>query len=81
MLRAKLLGSITLTAALAVSATPASAATMFSADGSPARAAAPTQSFMDYTDDDCMALDRTGSVTRLPLATKSGGEVCSSDSY
>ena len=68
MLRANLLGSIAVAAALAVSATPASAA-------------APTPSFMDYTDDDCMAVDHAGPVTRLPLATKSGGEVCSSDSY
>jgi hypothetical protein len=80
MLPAKLLGFITMAAALAFSAAPAAAQgyTMFLPDGNPVRAAqSPTESFMDYTDDSCIAFGPTGEKTPRGLATRSGGEVCS----
>jgi hypothetical protein len=81
MLRIKRLGFVTVAATIAVSAVLAPAAlaqsyTMFLPDGTPVRVAQSSPaSFMDYTDDSCMAFDSSGAMTR-GLATRSGDEVC-----
>jgi hypothetical protein len=79
------LGFVTVAATLAISAAPAAAAekyTTFFPNGSPVHVAqSSTESFMDYTDDACMAFYPTGEMTRRALATRSGGEVIGSDCF